>query len=139
MARNRRKKLETDSPGTRHTVAARIGALLLDLSNAVRRAERCRRKLNDLGYSPRRWQEIVKEVNPELRFMVRPKMLDAIIACLRDAGEPVDREALVRQLNSQGAGALQRIRHSITGNLRSGDLAIYPGRKIGLPRWRKKN
>src|SRR5256885_6865252 len=136
MARVRRKKLES---GTRHHgPTARVGAVLLDLRNALRRAERCRQTLSEMGYSSQRWQEIVKDVDPELRFMVRPKMLDTIISYLQSAGEPVSRASLIHELGAQRAGSLQRIRQSITVNLQCGNLLLYPENKIGLPNWKGK-
>jgi len=46
------------------TAAARVGPLLLDLSDALREVERCRIALKAMGYSQKRWQEIVNDVNP---------------------------------------------------------------------------
>lgn len=138
MVRGRRKNLEIHSQGTRQGLAQCVGAILLDLRNALRRAERCRRALSNLGYSPQRWQEIVKDVDPELRFMVRPKMLDAIIIYLRSVGEPVSRNSLVHDLSTQAAGDLRRIRQSITANLLSKNLVMNADNKIGLPEWKKK-
>ncbi len=119
-------------------LASNIGALLLDLRNALQQAERCRLALIDLGYSQTRWQEIVKDVNPELRFDLRPQILDAIITRLQSIGEPVNRQELVRDLNTQGAGIPQRIKQSNTQNLRSGNLMLCSGGKIGLPAWKDK-
>lgn len=119
--------------------AQSVGAILLDLRNALRRAERCRLELNRLGYSQQRWQEIVKEVDPELRFMVRPKTLDAIIAYLRSEGKPIERESLVRVLSAQRGGEARRIRHSVTANLNNHKLVLYGGNKIGLPGWKHKS
>lgn len=118
-------------------LASNIGALLLDLSNALQQAERCRLALKTLGFSQARWQEIVRDVDPELRFALRPQILDAIIIYLQSVGEPVNRQELVRILNAQGAGIPQRIKQSITQNLRSGYLMLYPGNKVGLPDWKK--
>ncbi len=115
-----------------------VGAVLLDLRNALRRVERCRRALSAAGYSRQRWQEIVNDVDPESRFMVGPKVLDAIISYIRSAREPVSKELLVHELSTQGAGPLRRIRQSITANLRNRKLVLYPGNKIGLPGWSKK-
>jgi hypothetical protein len=118
-------------------LASNIGALLLDLRNALQQAERCRLALKALGYSQARWQEIVRDVDPEMRFALRPQILDAIIMYLQSAGGPVNRQELVRDLNAQGAGIPQRIKRSIAHNLRSGYLMLYPGSKIGLPDWKK--
>lgn len=132
-----RVNLEGPPPGG-GALGVRMGAVLLDLSNAIRRAERCRLILRSMGLSERRWQEIVKDVDPALRFMVRPQMIDAIITHLESAGEPVSRDLLVRELSEQGAGVPERIRHSITANLRSRKLVLHPDNKIGLPPRRKK-
>lgn len=138
MVRGRRKNPEIHSQETRQGLAQCVGAILLDLRNALRRAERCRRALSNLGYSPQRWQEIVKDVDPELRFMVRPKVLDAIITYLRSVGEPVSRNSLVHDLSAQAAGDLRRIRQTITANLHSKNLVMNADNKIGLPEWKKK-
>ncbi|MGC2697403.1 MAG: hypothetical protein WA738_16575 [Candidatus Angelobacter sp.] len=137
MARGRRANPGIDSQ--RQALAQCVGSILLDLRNALRRADRCRRALSDLGYSAERWQEIVKDVDPELRFMVRPKMLDAILTYLRSAGGPVRRDSLVNGLSVQTAGALRRIRQCITANLHSKNLVMYEGNKIGLPEWKKRS
>ena len=118
------------------TAAARVGPVLLELSNALREVERCRIALKGMGFSQRRWQEIVNEVNPELRFALRNQMLDPIVAYLKSAGKPVERNRLARALYAQGAGPIQRIRQSITTNLRIGNLTLYSGNKVGLPAWR---
>ncbi|HEU5414384.1 MAG TPA: hypothetical protein VFW31_11535, partial [Candidatus Angelobacter sp.] len=120
-------------------LAQSVGAILLDLRSALRRAERCRLKLSHLGYSQQRWQEIVREVDPELRFMVRPKTLDAIVAYLRSEGKPVDRESLVRVVAAQRGGEARRIRQSVTANLHNQKLALYAENKIGLPQWKHKS
>ena len=119
---------------TKHAPAQSVGAILLDLRSALRRAERCRLKLSRLGYSQQRWQEIVREVDPELRFMVRPKTLDAIVAYLRSEGKPVDRESLVTVLAAQRGGEARRIRQSVTANLHNQKLALYgePDRPAGM-------
>lgn len=117
-------------------LASNVGALLLDLRNALQQAERCRLALIALGYSQTRWQEIVKDVDPEMRFVLRPQILDAIITRLQSVGEPIERHELVRDLNTQGAGIPQRIKQSITQNLRSGNLILFPGSRIGLPEWK---
>ncbi len=136
MARGRRNNPSIQAQSTKLTQC--IGAILLDLRNALRRAERCRRSLSELGYSPQRWQEIVKDVDPELRFMVRPKMLDTIITYLRSADEPVGRDSLVQDLSLQTAGPLRRIRQTITANLHNKNLVLYDGNRVGLPEWRKR-
>jgi hypothetical protein len=120
------------------TLSPCVGPILLDLRNALRRAERCRRALSDMGYSHQRWQEIVNDVDPELRFMVRPNMLDKIITYLRSAGEPVDRNSLVQNVSAQTAVALRRIRQIVTANLHNTNLVLYDNNKVGLPEWSKK-
>ena len=90
-----------------------------------------------MGFSQKRWQEIINDVNPELRFVLRSQMLDAIIAYLKSAGKPVEKTRLTRALYAQGAGPMQRIRQSITINLRAGNLTLHPGNKVGLPAWKK--
>jgi hypothetical protein len=138
MDRERRKEPETYSANECAPLAASVGTLLLDLRNALQQAERCRVALRGLGYSKKCWQEIVKDVDPELRFIVRPQILDAIITRLQSVGEPISRLSLVRELTSQGTGIPQRIQQSITINLRSGNLALFPVKKIGLPAWKSK-
>jgi len=120
------------------TAAARVGPLLLTLSKALREVERCRITLKAMGFSQKRWQEIVNDVNPELRFVLRAQMLDPIVAYLKSVGKPVERNRLQRALFAQGAGPMQRIRQSITTNLRAGNLTLYPGSKVGLPNWTNK-
>jgi hypothetical protein len=119
-------------------LAISVGPLLLDLHDALHRAERCRMALIGLGYSHEHWQEIVRDVNPELRFVLSPRLLDRIIAYLESVGRPLSRKSLTHTLHLQGAGTLQRIRQSITLNLRSGNLAHFPAYKVGLPAWKKK-
>jgi len=119
-------------------LAISAGTLLLDLHNALRRAERCRVALLSLGYSREHWQEIVRDVNPELRFVLSPRLLDRTIAYLESIGRPLSRKSLAHTLHLQGAGTLQRIRQSITLNLRSGNLAHFPDYKVGLPAWKEK-
>jgi hypothetical protein len=117
--------------------AARIGDLLLDLHQGLRKIEECRRELKDLGFSHERWQEIVNDVDPELRFGLRPKMLDEIVKYLQGAAEPVRRDVLVRELAAQGAGLVVRVRQSIAAHLRNKSLTLFPDDKIGLPAWKK--
>jgi len=120
------------------TAAARVGPLLLSLSQALRDVERCRIALKAMGFSQKRWQEIVNDVNPELRFVLRGQMLDPIVAYLKSVGKPVERNRLQRALFAQGAGPMQRIRQSITMNLRAGNLTLHSGSKVGLPAWKTK-
>jgi hypothetical protein len=138
MVRERRKAPEVSFGSGDGPLASNVGALLLDLRNALQEAERCRLALIGLGYSQQRWQEIVKDVNPELRFVLRPQVLDAIITHLQSVGVPVHRQELVRDLNKQGAGIPQRIKQSITQNLRAGNLMLFPGNKVGLPAWKDR-
>ena len=119
------------------SAAASVGPLLLALSNALREVERCRIALKAMGFPQKRWQEIVNDVNPELRFVLRAQILDAIVAYLKSVGKPVERNQLQRALYRQGAGPMQRIRQSITTNLRAGHLTLHSGSKVGLPAWKK--
>lgn len=84
------------------TAAARVGPVLLELSNALREVERCRTTLKAMGFSQKRWQEIVNEVNPELRFVLRAQVMDLIVGYLKSAGKPVERNQLARALYTQG-------------------------------------
>ena len=138
MTKDRRKEPEIIFSNGNGPLASNVGALLLDLRDALRQAERCRLGLQALGYSPVRWQEIVRDVDKELRFLLRPQILDAIVIHLQSVGEPVPRQELVRDLNAHGAGVPQRIKQSITQNLRSGNLMLFPGNKVGLPEWKDK-
>lgn len=119
-------------------IAISAGPLLIDLHNALQQAERSRLALLSLGYSREYWQEIVRDVNPDLRFVLSPRLLDRTITYLESVGRPLSRKSLTRTLYLQGAGTLQRIRQSITSNLRSGNLAHFPGYKVGLPAWKEK-
>jgi len=138
MARERRKPPAVNFASGDGPLASNVGALLLDLRNALQQALRCRLALKALGYSQARWQEIVRDVDPDLRFVLRPQILDAIVTHLQSVGGPVHRQELVRDLNAQGAGIPQRIKQSITQNLRSGTLLLFPGNKVGLPAWKGK-
>ena len=136
MVRERQKVQEVSFSSGNGPFASNVGAVLLDLRNALQQAERCRLALISLGYSQTRWQEIVKDVDPELRFVLRPQILDAIITHLQSIGQPIDRQELVRDMNAQGAGIPQRIKQSITHGLRSEHLTLYLGSKVGLPEWK---
>lgn len=116
--------------------AASVGPILLTLRNALQQVERCRIVLQSMGYPQKRWQEIVNDVNPELRFVLQSQMLDPIIAYLKSVGKPVNRNKLARDVYAQAAGPMQRIRQSITTNLRSGKLTLHYGNKVGLPEWK---
>jgi hypothetical protein len=134
-----RKKIPNlELPIGNGTAAARVGPLLLTLCKALREVERCRIALKAMGFSQKRWQEIVNDVNPELRFVLRAQMLDPIVAYLKSVGKPVERNRLQRALYAQGVGPMQRIRQSITTNLRAGNLTLHPGNKVGLPAWKIK-
>jgi hypothetical protein len=113
----------------------KIGAVLLDLHDAIRSAQQCRQTLTTLGVSRKEWLEIVQDVDPDLRFLARPQVLDGIVALLDKAGEPLARETLVRKLLSQGAGSSRQIRNCVHVYLRTGVLTGYRGDKIGLPEW----
>lgn len=134
-----KKKTQTPEPRLASpSAAASVGPLLLTLSNALREVERCRIALKAMGFPHNRWQEIVNDVNPELRFVLRTQTLDAIIAYLKSAGKPVEKNRLARALYAQAAAPIQRIRQSITMNLRTGHLTLYSGNRVGLPAWKKK-
>ena len=135
MARKEPKNLEViSSPKP----AASVGTLLLTLSSALQEVERCRIALKAMGYPQKRWQEIVNDVNPELRFVLRAQMLNPIVAYLKSVGKPVNRNRLQRALYNQAAGSMQRIRQSITTNLRAGNLTLHQGNKVGLPAWKDR-
>lgn len=125
----RRKRVD------RYSSTTCIGKTLLDLSKALRKADKCRRTLAKLGFSHQRWQEIVNDVDPEFRFMVRPKVLDAILIYLHSVRSPVPKELLIDHLCKQSVGTIQRLRQSITINIRSGKLIVDRQNKIGLPEW----
>jgi hypothetical protein len=139
MIKNKYKKIRISPANERAPLASNVGAVLLDLHSALRKAERCRILLRQLGYSEKRWQEIVRDVSPELRFMVRPQVLDAIITYLRSVGQPVNRKTLAQVLHSQRTAPLIRIKQTITVHLRSGNLKLFEENKIGLPDWKHKN
>jgi hypothetical protein len=89
------KKLETPQARTGNTrAAASVGPVLLTLRNALQQVEQCRIALKAMGYPQKRWQEIVNDVNPELRFVLQSQMLDPIIAHLKSLGKPVNRNKL---------------------------------------------
>ena len=139
MVRGKRKEPNIDSRRAGYQVGASAGKLLLDLRDALHRAKRCRVALSGLGYSREEWQEIVSDIDPELRFVMRPQIFDAILVYLEYVGKPVSKDALVRELHAQAAATPQRIRQSITLNLRCGNLLLHPGNKIGLPARRKES
>jgi len=65
-------------------------------------------------------------------------MLEPIVAYLKSVGKPVERNKLVRALYAQAACPMQRIRQSITMNLRAGNLTLHSGNKVGLPTWKHR-
>lgn len=136
--KKRPNKPEISRRGAVSPLASNIGVILLELHHALRTAERCRVTLRLMGYSEKRWEEIIREVNPELSFMLRPQILDAIITYLQSVGNPVSRKKLAKVLHSQGVGQLMRIRQTITANLRSKNLNLFDENKIGLPTWTVK-
>jgi hypothetical protein len=139
MVRARRKQLPIANQNLHGQARiANIGLLLLELRDAIRWVERCRIALFRMGYSQKRWLEIVNEVNPELRFVLQSQMLDPIITYLKSVGKPVDRNRLARELYAQAVGPIQRIKQSITTNLRSGNLTLHSGNRVGLPAWKSK-
>lgn len=131
MVRGRRN----EDPGSsgRSRRVDKFGETLLELRDALRKAESCRRTLQGKGFPQRRWLEIVKDIDPHLRFMARPQLLDAIIVYLQSAGGPVDRDQLARELSAQKVDTLERVRRVISQNLDNGRLVLHPGNKIGLP------
>lgn len=133
MVRGRRKEVEA-APRRGPCPGAKIGTVLLNLHDAIRSAQQCRQTLHALGISRKEWLEIVQDVDPGLRFLARPQMLDVIVALLEKAGKPLGREALVRTLLLQG-GSARQVRYSIHGYLRNGSLTQYRDDKIGLPEW----
>jgi hypothetical protein len=116
----------------------KIGDTLLKFRNALIRAKKCRRVLVQQDFSQERWMEIVAEVEAELRFIVRPDLLDAVVQHLLKAGKPITRRAVVRDLVQQRVGGAERIRQSITLGLRSGELTLFPGKMIGISRWKER-
>jgi hypothetical protein len=136
--RDRPKELEVSFGSGNGPLASNVGALLLELRNALHQVERCRLGLKALGYSQARWQEIVRDVDQELRFVLRPQIMDAIVTHLQSVGEPVKRQELVSDLNAQGAGIEYRIKRAIAHHLRSGNLVLFPRNKIGLPEWKDR-
>jgi hypothetical protein len=133
MARGKRKQLEP-TPLQGRCQGAKIGAVLLDLHDAIRSAQQCRQTLHTLGISRREWMEIVEDVDPDLKFLARPQELDVIVALLEKAGKPLERAALVRALLVQG-GTSRQVRYCVHRYLRNGRLTLYAGDKIGLPEW----
>lgn len=136
MVRGKRKALGP-APGS-PCPAAKIGAALLDLHDAIRSAQQCRQTLHALGISRKEWMEIVQDVDQDLRFMARPQALDVIVALLEKAGKPLERETLVRTLLEHG-GSSRQVRDCIYGYLRNGSLKLCRGDKIGLPEWSAKS
>jgi hypothetical protein len=143
MARGKPKLPGTPARQRRARVGAKrgrrppkFGGVLLDLRDSLALAEQCRRVLKGKDFSGQRWLEIVKDVDPDLRFMARLQILDAIVVYLQSAGKPVNRETLARDMAMQKVATLERIQQRINTSLRSGKLALFPDHKIGLPEWK---
>ena len=132
MVRGRRKLEPVVRPG--NCPGAKIGTVLLDLHDAIRNAQQCRQTLHALGISRKEWLEFVQDVDPEMRFLARPRLLDVIVSLLEKAGKPLGREALVRTLLVQG-GSSRQVRYCIQTYLRNGSLTLSRDDKIGLPEW----
>ena len=91
MVRGKRKEPDPASgrgPGS----GIKIGTVLLALHDAIRGAQQCRQALHALGISRKQWLEIVQDVDPDLRFLARPQLLDAIVTLLEEAGKPLGRK-----------------------------------------------
>lgn len=136
MVRGRRKLEPATRPGA--CPGTRIGPVLLDLHDAIRNAQQCRQTLHARGISRKEWLDLVEDVDPDMRFLARPRLLDVIVSLLEKAGKPLGREALVRTLLVQG-GSSRQVRYSIQGYLDNGSLTLYRGDKIGLPEWSAKS
>ena len=132
MVRGRRKLESATWPGP--CPGTTIGTVLLDLHDAIRSAQQCRQTLHALGISRKEWLELVQDVDPDMRFLARPQVLDVILTLLEKAGKPLGREALVRTLLVQG-GSSRQVRYCIQVYLRNGSLTLFRGDKIGLPEW----
>ena len=111
MVRGRRKLEPAARPGP--CAGTKIGAVLLDLHDAIRNAQQCRQTLHALGISRREWLELVEDVDPDMRFLARPRLLDVIVVLLEKAGKPLGREELVQTLLMQGGGSSRQVRYSI--------------------------
>jgi len=133
MVRGKRKE-PGPAPRLGPCPGAKIGTVLLDLHDAIRRAQQCRQTLHALGISRQEWMEIVQDVDPDLRFLARPQMLDVIVVLLEKAGKPLGREEVVRTLLVHG-GSSRQVRDLIHGYVRNKSLILYRGDKIGLPEW----
>lgn len=132
MVRGRRNE-PGPRPGEVEWQTSRIGEKLLELRDAVRKAEDCRRYLASYGLSQKRWHEIAADVDPHLRFMVRPQLRDDIVTYLDSLGKPADLNRLVTDLHARGAGTVERIRQVIRLSLQSGRLERNPDNSISLP------
>jgi hypothetical protein len=128
--RERSERLE------RELQEGKLGTVLLDLRSGLLKIERSRRALTEYGLSQRRWLEIVKDIDPNLRFLVRPQVMDAIVVYLESVDGPVERTQLVNEMAARGVGTWERIRQIIRMNLQNGKLKLLAENKIGLP---KKN
>lgn len=79
--------------------------------------------------------EIVTEVDPKIRMMVRSQILDAVVQHLERVGKPVERGILVRDLSARKVGTAERIRQAVIMGLRAGILTLGPGNRVGLSEW----
>jgi hypothetical protein len=116
----------------------KIGALLLELRDSLERAAQCRLSLEERGFPRERWLEVVKDVDPHLRFMGRRQILDVLVDHLHSEGVAIPRRRLAHQVALQGAATLARVQYAITVNLRNGNLSRFPNNRIGLAAWKKE-
>lgn len=113
----------------------KIGATLIKLRNALLQAKKCRQALEQQNFAKERWMEIVTEVDPKIRMMVRSQILDAVVQHLERVGKPVERGILVRDLSARKVGTAERIRQAVIMGLRAGILTLGPGNRVGLSEW----
>lgn len=133
MARKKRRARNGDRRIDKELKQGRIGEILLDIHRGIYLVERSRRALTRYGLSDRRWLEIVRDIDPNFRFMARPQEMDAIVTYLESVGEPVEKRQLVYEMAARGLGTLERIRQVIRINLKSGRLQHYAENRVGLP------
>lgn len=133
MARKKRRTRNGDRRVDKQLKQGRIGEILLDIHRGIYLVERSRRALTRYGLSHRRWLEIVRDIDPNFRFMARPQEMDAIVTYLESVGEPVEKRDLVNEMAGRGVGTLERIRQVIRMNLKSGKLKQVAENQIGLP------
>lgn len=136
MVRRKRRRAPGDDSARRERELqeGRIGEVLLDLRSALLKAQRCRVTLTRYGLSHRRWLEIVRDIDPNLRFMARPQEMDAIVVYLESAGRPVEIEQLVTEMSGRGVATIERIRQIIRFNVQTGKLKRHGDGRIGLPK-----